>query len=255
MRRSDRPPVDFRLESGTVSARLLPAGVPISKRLMDLALTIPGALLISPLLLLLAVVAWLSHGRPVLFRQKRPGYRAAPFTLLKFRTMSSERDAEGQLLPDAERITPLGRLMRSFSLDELPTLWNVLRGEMSLVGPRPLLMRYLERYSPEQARRHEVLPGMTGWTQINGRNALTWEQKFEFDVWYVDHRSLWLDLKIVAITLWKAVRREGISQPGHATAEEFTGSPQPGTAAEELAGSTPQGHATDGETSGFAAPD
>lgn len=215
------------MEEHNLTARLFPPGVPISKRMMDLALTIPGALLISPLLLLLALAAWLSHGRPILFRQLRPGYRAEPFTLFKFRTMSSERNAENELLPDAERITALGRLMRSFSLDELPTLWNVLRGEMSLVGPRPLLMRYLERYSPEQARRHEVLPGITGWTQINGRNALTWEQKFAFDVWYVDHRSLWLDLKILAITLWKAVTREGISQPGHATAEEFTGSPPP----------------------------
>ncbi len=210
-----------------MSARLLPTGVPASKRLMDLLLAVPGVLLISPLLLLLAVGVWILDGRPILFRQTRPGYRAEPFTLYKYRSMSAARDAEGQLLPDSERITALGRLMRSFSLDELPELLNVLRGEMSLVGPRPLLMRYLERYTPEQARRHEVLPGITGWTQINGRNANTWEQKFAYDVWYVDHRTLWLDLKILLATFWKVVKREGISQPGQATSEEFLGSDGP----------------------------
>ncbi len=217
------PPL-WRQQSTHVTARLLPPGVPLSKRLMDLVLTVPGGLLISPLLLLLGLAAWLSHGSPILFLQRRPGYRAEPFTVYKFRTMSDKRDAQGEPLPDAERITRLGRFMRSFSLDELPELWNVLRGEMSLVGPRPLLMRYLDRYTPEQARRHDVLPGITGWTQINGRNALTWEQKFDFDVWYVDHRSLWLDLKILVATFWKALTREGISQPGQATAEEFMGS-------------------------------
>ena len=162
-------------------------------------------------------------GSPVLFRQRRPGLMARPFVLYKFRTMSNELDAEGNQMPDAVRLTRLGRLIRSFSLDELPELLNVIKGEMSLVGPRPLLMRYLERYSAEQSRRHDVLPGITGWTQVNGRNANTWEQKFEYDVWYVDHWSVRLDAKILLITLWKVLTREGISQPGQATAEEFMG--------------------------------
>jgi sugar transferase EpsL len=203
--------------------RLYQPGIPIVKRILDLFLAGLGLLLLSPVLLILAVLVRLAHGSPVLFRQQRPGYRGRPFQLYKFRTMSDARDAQGQLLPDAERLTSLGRMLRATSLDELPELLNVLRGEMSLVGPRPLLMQYLERYSPEQARRHDVLPGITGWAQINGRNALTWEDKFRLDVWYVDHWSFWLDLKIIAITLFKVVRREGISQPGHATAEEFMG--------------------------------
>jgi lipopolysaccharide/colanic/teichoic acid biosynthesis glycosyltransferase len=160
----------------------------------------------------------------VLFRQDRPGMRGEPFTLYKFRTMIEARDREGRLLPDETRLTGLGRLLRSFSLDELPELVNILRGEMSLVGPRPLLMAYLERYTPQQARRHEVLPGLTGWAQINGRNAITWEQKFNLDVWYVDHWTLALDLKILAVSVLKTLSREGISQEGQATAEEFTGS-------------------------------
>jgi lipopolysaccharide/colanic/teichoic acid biosynthesis glycosyltransferase len=199
-------------------------GVPFGKRLFDLALTVPGLALISPLLLIIGMLAWLLHGRPILFRQVRPGYRAAPFTLYKFRTMTEGRAPEGNSRSDAERLTRFGRFLRSFSLDELPELFNVLRGEMSLVGPRPLLTQYLARYSPEQARRHAVLPGITGWTQVNGRNAISWEQKFRFDVWYVDHWSLGLDLKILLITIWKVLRREGISQPGQATAEEFRGS-------------------------------
>ncbi|MFQ5932805.1 MAG: sugar transferase, partial [Nitrospiraceae bacterium] len=170
-----------------------------------------------------ALAVRIALGTPVLFRQRRPGFLARPFTLYKFRTMADEKDAEGNLLPDVLRLTRLGHFLRSFSLDELPELLNVLKGEMSLVGPRPLLMRYLERYSEEQARRHEVLPGITGWTQINGRNANTWEQKFEYDVWYVDHWSLRLDVKILLITVWKVLTREGISQPGQATAEEFMG--------------------------------
>jgi len=198
--------------------------VPLSKRLFDLALAVPGLVLISPLLLIIGMLAWLLHGRPILFRQVRPGYRAAPFTLYKFRTMTEGRAPEGNSRSDAERLTRFGRFLRSFSLDELPELFNVLRGEMSLVGPRPLLTQYLARYTPEQARRHEVLPGITGWTQVNGRNAIGWEQKFRFDVWYVDHWSLGLDLKILVITIWKVLRREGISQPGQATAEEFRGS-------------------------------
>jgi len=204
---------------------LFPPGVPTSKRLFDLLITSLGVVIISPLLLALALSIWLVHGLPVLFRQKRPGYRSQPFMNLKFRTMTERRDAQGNLLPDAERLTRLGHFLRSTSLDELPELLNVLRGEMSLVGPRPLLMQYLERYSPEQRRRHDVLPGMTGWAQINGRNVLTWEEKFRLDVWYVDHWSLWLDVKILLMTFWKVLRREGISQSGHVSAEEFMGTP------------------------------
>ncbi len=197
--------------------------VPLRKRIFDLALTLPGLLLVSPLLAVIALAVRIALGSPVLFRQRRPGLIARPFTNYKFRTMSDERDAEGNLMPDGVRLSRLGRLLRSFSLDELPELLNVIKGEMSLVGPRPLLMRYLERYSAEQARRHMVLPGITGWTQVNGRNANTWEQKFEYDVWYVDHWSLRLDVKILLITLWKVLTRQGISQPGQATAEEFMG--------------------------------
>lgn len=206
---------------------MFPAGVPISKRILDLLLTSVGLILISPILIVVAILVRVYHGRPVLFRQVRPGYHGAPFTVYKFRTMTEARDEKGKLLPDAKRITRLGRILRTASLDELPELFNVLRGEMSWVGPRPLLMQYLERYSPEQARRHDVLPGITGWAQINGRNILTWEDKFRLDVWYVDHWSLWLDVKILLLTLWKVLKREGISQPGHATAEEFMGDQRP----------------------------
>jgi lipopolysaccharide/colanic/teichoic acid biosynthesis glycosyltransferase len=202
---------------------LFPRGVPVSKRLLDLGLTIPGVILISPLLALLALLVWAFHGRPVVFRQVRPGLHGEPFTLFKFRTMRDLRTADGRPMPDVVRLTGFGRFLRSFSLDELPELANVLRGEMSLVGPRPLLMEYLGRYTPEQARRHDVLPGMTGWAQVNGRNALTWEAKFAHDVWYVDHWSPGLDLRILALTMVKALSREGISQPGHATSEEFRG--------------------------------
>jgi sugar transferase EpsL len=159
----------------------------------------------------------------VFVRQLRPGLHGRPFTLLKFRTMTEARDPAGNLLPDEQRLTRLGRFLRRTSLDELPELINVLKGEMSLVGPRPLLMQYLDRYTPEQARRHEVKPGITGWAQINGRNALTWEEKFKLDVWYVDHRSFRLDLRIILLTVWKVLRQEGISQPGQATMEEFQG--------------------------------
>lgn len=207
-----------------MSAALFPAGVPPHKRILDLALTLPGLLVISPLLLLLALLVALSHGWPILFRQRRPGLRGRPFTIYKFRTMKERRGADGSLLPDEQRLTRFGRWLRSLSLDELPELINVLRGEMSLVGPRPLLMQYLERYTAEQARRHDVLPGITGWAQVNGRNAVTWGQKFELDLWYVDHWSLWLDVKILATTCWKVLTREGISRPGHATAPEFIGS-------------------------------
>lgn len=208
-----------------MTAQLLPEGVPLIKRTLDVLFTIIGGLILLPFLLLIALAIWLSMGSPIIFRQKRPGLQGEPFEVYKFRTMSDVRDEKGQPLPDAERLTALGSFLRSVSLDELPELWNVLRGEMSLVGPRPLLMQYLKRYTSEQARRHEVLPGITGWAQINGRNALTWEDKFRFDIWYVDHWSIWLDLKILLITLWKVIKREGISQEGHVTAEEFMGSP------------------------------
>jgi sugar transferase EpsL len=208
--------------------KLFPSGIPKVKRLLDLILTLPGLVLISPILLIIAILIRWRLGSPVLFRQTRPGYKSQLFAVYKFRTMTDTRNESGKLLPDKERLRKLGQFLRSFSLDELPELFNVLRGEMSLVGPRPLLVQYLERYSAEQARRHDVLPGMTGWAQVNGRNALTWEDKFRFDVWYVDHWSFGLDLKILGITLWKAVTREGISQPGHATAEEFFGSGEQG---------------------------
>jgi sugar transferase EpsL len=196
----------------------------IGKRASDIVAGGITLILLSPLIGGLAILVRQHFGPPVLFQQQRPGLDGMPFTLHKFRTMLEKRDAQGQLLSDSERLTLFSRFLRSTSLDELPELWNVLRGDMSLVGPRPLLMRYLDRYTPEQARRHEVRPGITGWAQVNGRNALTWEQKFELDVWYVDHLSFWLDLRIMALTFWKIVKREGISQPGQATMEEFFGS-------------------------------
>lgn len=202
---------------------MFPPGIPLSKRLFDLLAAGVILLLVTPLLLIVALLVRIKLGAPVIFRQQRPGYRGKPFWVYKFRSMSDERDSHGNLLPDAERLTGLGSFLRASSVDELPELINVLRGEMSLVGPRPLLMQYLPRYSPEQARRHQVLPGITGWAQVNGRNALTWQEKFSLDVWYVDHWSFWLDLRILFITLFKVLRREGISQPGQATNEEFTG--------------------------------
>jgi lipopolysaccharide/colanic/teichoic acid biosynthesis glycosyltransferase len=207
-----------------MSVRLFPAGVPIEKRLFDLIVTTIGMIVALPVMGVIALVLWLQEGRPVLFRQVRPGLNAELFSLHKFRSMRGTVDSQGRPLPDEQRLSKLGRFLRSTSLDELPELFNVLRGEMSLVGPRPLLAVYLERYSPEQSRRHNVLPGITGWAQINGRNALSWEDKFRLDVWYVDHWSFWLDIKILALTVWKVLTREGISQPGQATAEEFRGS-------------------------------
>lgn len=194
------------------------------KRLFDVVVSALVLLVASPLLLLVVLVLRLTLGSPVLFRQERPGLGGKPFTILKFRTMTDQRDSSGALLDDAQRLTPLGKFLRRTSLDELPELVNVLRGDMSLVGPRPLLMRYLPRYTPEQARRHEARPGITGWAQVNGRNALSWEQKFALDVWYVDHRTFLLDLKILFLTAWKVLKREGISQDGHATMSEFYGS-------------------------------
>ncbi len=214
-----------------MSAGFSPGGIPRRKRVFDLLLTIPGLLVLSPLLAGLAILIRLRLGRPVLFRQTRPGYRGQPFTLYKLRTMTDARDKDGRLLSDAERLTGLGRFLRSFSLDDLPNAFNVLRGEMSVVGPRPLLIEYLDRYTREQARRHDVLPGITGWAQVNGRNDLSWEDKFRLDVWYVDHWSLRLDIRILALTACKVLRREGISQSGHATAPEFLGmgkKPPPG---------------------------
>lgn len=193
------------------------------KRIFDVF--VAGLLLIvfSPALAVLAGLVRGKLGSPVLFRQERPGKNARPFTLVKFRTMTDRRDETGQLLSDAERLTTFGRFLRASSLDELPELWNVLRGDMSLVGPRPLRMDYLPLYSPEQARRHEVRPGITGWAQVNGRNATTWPERLRQDVWYVDHQSFWLDLKILWNTAAKVIRRDGIHAEGHATMPPFRG--------------------------------
>ena len=194
------------------------------KRLFDISASALGLMLLSPVI---AVLAWQIRkklGSPVLFRQTRPGLHGKPFRMVKFRTMRDAIGPDGQPLPDSERMTPFGSFLRSASLDELPELWNVLKGDMSLVGPRPLLMEYLPLYSPEQARRHEVRPGVTGWAQINGRNALSWDEKFRLDVWYVDNQSFWLDLKILALTVKKVFVREGISAAGEATMTRFTGS-------------------------------
>ena len=193
------------------------------KVLWDRVIAVLALVLLSPMLAAIALVVGIRFGRPILFRQDRPGLFGKPFTLFKFRTMTESRDAVGNLLPDGERLTRFGRLLRSTSLDELPELLNVLKGEMSLVGPRPLLMQYLDRYTPEQMRRHDVRPGITGWAQVNGRNALTWEQKFALDTWYVDHVSFELDLRILFLTVRAIVRREGISEPGQPTAREFMG--------------------------------
>jgi lipopolysaccharide/colanic/teichoic acid biosynthesis glycosyltransferase len=193
------------------------------KRLVDFVVAAGALLLLSPLLGMIALAVRFSMGAPVLFRQERPGLHGRPFHMVKFRTMRDERDEHGLPRPDAERLTALGRVLRASSLDELPELWNVLRGEMSLVGPRPLLMEYLPLYSERHRRRHAVRPGITGWAQINGRNALSWEERFELDVWYVDHRSGWLDAWILARTLFAVLRREGISAEGAATMPRFRG--------------------------------
>jgi lipopolysaccharide/colanic/teichoic acid biosynthesis glycosyltransferase len=196
------------------------------KRAFDLVAASLGLVVLSPVLLLTAVLVRASVGSPVLFRQQRPGLHGRPFHLVKFRTMRDTRDAAGNPLPDAERLTPVGSFLRRASLDELPELWNVARGEMSLVGPRPLLMEYLSLYTPQQARRHEVRPGITGLAQISGRNAISWDDKFALDVWYVDNHSFSLDLRILALTIVRVLRREGISQDGHATATPFRGAPR-----------------------------
>ena len=194
------------------------------KRLFDFVAASLALLMLALPLLALAWVIRRKLGSPVLFRQVRPGLQGRPFTMVKFRTMTDDRGPDGALLPDARRLTPFGRFLRASSLDELPELWNVLKGDMSLVGPRPLLMEYLPLYTPEQARRHEVRPGITGWAQVNGRNAISWANKFALDVWYVDHRSLWLDLQILWRTVRKVLVRDGISAAGEATMQKFTGS-------------------------------
>lgn len=194
-----------------------------TKRLVDIAMAGVGGIALAPVTLATAAAIRVSMGPPVLFRQIRPGLNGRTFELVKFRTMLDARDREGQLLPDADRLTRVGKFIRQTSLDELPQLWNVLRGDMSLVGPRPLLVQYLSRYDAQQARRHEVMPGITGWAQIRGRNALSWSEKFALDVWYVDHWSLRLDLRILLETLIHVIKREGISQDGHVTMPEFMG--------------------------------
>ena len=195
-----------------------------AKRLFDLVFSLVLVTLLLPLLALLVILVHINLGRPVLFRQQRPGLLGKPFTFYKFRTMNNRTDENGRLLPDEDRLTGFGSFLRRTSLDELPQLFNVIRGDMSLVGPRPLLMEYLDLYTEEQMRRHEARPGVTGWAQVNGRNAITWEEKFSLDLWYVDNRSFLLDLRIILLTIVRIVRKEGINQEGRATAEKFRGS-------------------------------
>lgn len=209
----------------SMNFKRIPEKIPFIKRLLDLCLSILALIILSPLILIIGAIIALSQGFPILFRQRRPGYHSEIFTIYKFRTMKSETDQNGLPLPDEKRLTKFGRFLRSTSLDELPELINVLKGEMSLVGPRPLLISYLPLYNKTQSRRHDVLPGLTGWAQIHGRNALNWQEKFEMDVWYVDHWSIWLDIKIIFLTIITVLKREGISQPGQATAKPFTGNP------------------------------
>jgi sugar transferase EpsL len=197
--------------------------MPISKRLFDIIAALIGLSILSPVILLTAILVRIFLGSPILFRQQRPGYKGRPFFIYKFRTMTDRLGADENLLPDSERLTPFGHFLRSLSLDELPELFNILRGEMSFVGPRPLLMQYLPLYSPEQARRHDVVPGLTGWAQVNGRNAIDWPTRFKLDVWYVDYWSFWLDIKIIFMTVDKEFKPTGINQEGQATVEYFTG--------------------------------
>lgn len=194
------------------------------KRLLDISISIIGLIIFIPFIPLISIFIKLGSKGPVFFKQRRPGKNGKLFLLYKFKTMGDLKDESGNLLPDKERLTKIGIFLRRFSLDEIPELWNVLKGEMSLVGPRPLLVEYLNRYTPEQARRHEVKPGVTGWAQINGRNAITWEEKFKYDVWYVDNKCLWLDFKIIFMTIIKVIKGEGISYPGQATMKKFKGS-------------------------------
>jgi sugar transferase EpsL len=198
------------------------------KRLVDISVSVIALLILWPLLALVYLILRFSTGAPVIFRQTRPGYLGKPFTIYKFRTMTEERDESGRPLPDKDRVTRIGTLIRGLSIDELPELLNVLKGDMSLVGPRPLMQRYMNRYSPEQARRHQVIPGITGWSQVNGRNDLPWEEKLSLDVWYVDHQNLRLDFCILWLTIWKVLRREGISRKGFVTSPEFMGTQHDG---------------------------
>lgn len=191
------------------------------KRMLDIVLTVPAIVILSPILLILIIISCLQIGRPIFFRQLRPGKDGHPFVLYKFRTMTNDKDISGDLLPDGRRITRLGCFLRSTSLDELPELFNILKGDMSIVGPRPLLTQYLDRYTPQQQRRHEIKPGLTGWAQVNGRNAITWEEKFRLDVWYIDHCDMWLDIKIIIMTIKNVLLQKGISQKDHATMPEF----------------------------------
>ena len=194
-----------------------------SKRLFDLTFALIALVIFSPIMLVTAILVRIFIGTPILFKQQRPGYKGQPFFIYKFRSMTNRLTRDGSPLPDAERLTRFGRLLRSLSLDELPELFNILRGEMSFVGPRPLLMEYLPLYSPEQARRHDVVPGLTGWAQVNGRNAINWVARFKMDVWYVDNWSFWLDIRIIFLTVWKVLSREGVNQEGQATVEYFKG--------------------------------
>jgi len=196
----------------------------VIKRVFDIIGAGTGLILLLPVLLIIALLIRRDMGSPVFFQQTRPGLHGKPFEMTKFRSMRDASGPDGQQLSDSERVTPLGQKLRSSSLDELPELWTVLKGDMSLVGPRPLLMEYLSLYSPEQARRHEVRPGLTGWAQVNGRNAISWEQKFDLDTWYIDNRTLWLDLKIIGMTIYRIITREGISAAGEVTMPKFTGS-------------------------------
>lgn len=193
------------------------------KAILDRIASAIALVVFCPFIIFVAIAIYLRMGRPIIFTQPRPGKNGRIFTFYKFRTMTNDRDLNGNLLSDEERLTAIGQFLRKTSLDELPQLWNVLKGDMSFIGPRPLMVEYLERYSPEQARRHIVMPGITGWAQINGRNTISWPEKFKLDVWYVDNWSLWLDLKILFLTVWKVVKKEGISQTNHATMEDFMG--------------------------------
>ncbi|MBC8336297.1 MAG: sugar transferase [Anaerolineales bacterium] len=202
---------------------IFPPEIPKGKRLFDLLVAFLALIIFSPVLLIIALLVRIYHGAPILFKQQRPGYKEVPFFIYKFRTMTNRVDAQGNLLPDAKRLTRLGKFLRASSLDEVPEFLNVLRGDLSLVGPRPFLMEYLPLYNAEQMRRHEVLPGITGWAQINGRNNISWPEKFQLDLWYVDHWSFWLDLKILWQTIWKVFKREGINKTDEATTTYFTG--------------------------------
>jgi sugar transferase EpsL len=197
--------------------------MPFSKRLFDLTFALIALVILSPIIFATAILVCIFLGTPILFKQERPGYKGRPFNIYKFRSMTNRITRDGSLLPDAERLTRFGRLLRSLSLDELPELFNIVRGDMSFVGPRPLLMEYLPLYSPKQARRHDVVPGLTGWAQVNGRNAIDWPARLAMDTWYVDHWSFWLDIKIIFLTAWKVVSREGVNQEGQSTVEYFKG--------------------------------